>query len=433
MGQFFTDLWTNLPHLFTWLWEGVLRYNMTQWGWPTWVIDAVLALIGVIVVSSFGLVLVIFTIWLERKVAARFQDRLGPNRVGPLGLLQTVADAIKLMTKEDITPRGADVFLFNVAPFLAVISVLLLWAVIPFTSDAVGTNVNIGVIYLVAIGSLGTLAILIAGWSSNNKYALLGAFRTVAQLVGYEVPMILALLVPVMLARTMAVNSIVQEQVVWYIVLSPIAALTFFISSVAEVGRTPFDLLEAESEIVAGFHIEYTGMKFGLFFLAEFLHAFTISAMTAVLFLGGWRGPWSDQYPILGLFYFMFKTFAVYFVVMWIRSTLPRIRIDHMHAFNWKFLVPVALSNLIVTALADKLPWSAIPTITNAAGRLVTNPDWVAHLPRAATLLAGNLLVIAVALLALRWAADRERRAAEPSAPAAVHAGEHVGAHEVGG
>jgi NADH-quinone oxidoreductase subunit H len=416
MGQFFADLWANKHQLFAWLWDGVLRYNMQQAGWPEWLITLVLNALGVIIVSTFGLVLVIFTVWLERKVAARMQDRLGPNRVGPLGLFQTVADAIKLMTKEDITPQGADRWLFNIAPFLAVVSVLLLWAVVPFAPDVMGTNVNIGVIYLVAAGAFGTLAILLAGWSSNNKYALLGAFRTVAQLVSYEVPMILALIVPVLLARSMAVNDIVHGQVIWYIVLSPIAALIFFISSLAEVGRTPFDLLEAESEIVAGYHIEYTGMKFGLFFLAEFLHAFTISSLMVALFLGGWRGPFVEQAPVLGLLYFMIKSFAVYFVVMWIRATLPRIRIDHMLSFNWKFLVPLALANLVVVAIADKLPWAAVPVIRTAAGELLTDPNIVAHLPRAAVLFSSNLLLIVVTLGLLRWAANRARRGTEPEA-----------------
>jgi len=197
-----------------------------------------------------------------------------------------------------------------------------------------------------------------AGWSSNNKFALLGAFRTVAQMVSYEVPMVLALMVPVLLARSMGVNQIVEQQSGFFDAFfwtAPLAALIFFISSLAEVGRTPFDLLEAESEIVAGFHIEYSGLKFGMFFVGEFLHAFTISALTATLFFGGWQGPGAAAYPILGLVYFMAKSFLVYFVVVWIRSTLPRVRIDHMLSLNWKFLTPLALAALVVTAIADNL------------------------------------------------------------------------------
>jgi len=332
-----------------------LRNLLVGWGLSAGWVTLIMKLVGVAVVGSFGLIVVIFLIWLERKVAARFQQRLGPNRVGPYGLLQTIADVIKIFTKEHITPRGVDVVVYNIAPLLSVAAVVLLWAVIPFTSKAVGADLNVGVLYLVAVGALGTLAILMAGWASNNKYALLGAFRTVAQMVSYEVPMVLALLVPVLLSGTMGVNGIVQAQRVAYLVVSPLAALLFFVSSLAEIGRTPFDLMEGESEIVAGFHIEYSGLKFGMFFVGEFLHAFTVSALFAALFLGGWRGWGAQQYPILGFFYFMGKTFLTYFVVMWVRSTLPRVRIDHMLNFNWKFLTPVGLVLLVATAVVQKI------------------------------------------------------------------------------
>jgi len=363
-------------------------------------VSVIMQIIGVLAVSTFGLLLIIFTIWLERKVVARMQDRLGPNRAGPFGILQTVADALKLLTKEDITPIGADRPVYNIAPLLAVIAVLLIWAVIPFSWNMIGTNVNIGVIYVVAVGAFGTLSILMAGWGSNNKYALLGAFRVVAQLISYEVPMILALLVPVLLARSMRMNDVVTGQTVWYIVLAPISALLFLITSVAEVGRTPFDLLEAESEIVAGYHIEYSGMKFAMFFLAEFLHAFTISALFATLFLGGWRGPGvgdlsNPGIPVLGVVYFMAKTFLVYFVIMWVRGTLPRIRIDHMLAFCWKFLVPVSLINIMVLAVVDKL----IPA---------TAGTW----PRAGILLFTNLVLGVVILMMVGAVARRARQQA---------------------
>jgi NADH-quinone oxidoreductase subunit H len=254
--------------------------------------------------ANFAMLTPIFTIWLERKVAARFQDRLGPNRVGPFGLFQSFADIVKLVIKEDIIPIGADKVIFNIGPVLAVMSVVGIWAVIPFASTMVGTDINVGVLYSVAVGAIGTLAIMMGGWASNNKYALLGAFRTVSQLVSYEVPMIVALLVPTLLAGSMRMNDIVAEQQVWFIVAAPLAMMVFLVSSIAEVGRAPFDLLEAESEIVAGFHVEYTGMKFGVWMLAEFVHAFTISALAAVVFLGGWRGPLVDQYPLLGVIYF---------------------------------------------------------------------------------------------------------------------------------
>ncbi|MBI3763798.1 MAG: NADH-quinone oxidoreductase subunit NuoH [Chloroflexi bacterium] len=389
---------------------------LTGVGVPRDLAGAIATLLGVIVLASYGLTITLLLIWAERKLVGRLQDRLGPNRVGPYGLLQTIADAFKLFTKEDITPTGADVVVYNLAPLLSVVSVLLIWAVIPFASTVFGTNINVGVIYVVGVGGLGTLAIMMAGWSSNNKYALLGAFRTAAQLISYEVPMILALLVPVLLARSMGMNDIVKGQTVWYIVLAPIAGLIFFITSMAEVGRAPFDLLEAESEIVAGFHIEYTGLKFGMFFVGEFLHAFTISALAATLFFGGWRGPWTDQVPLLGVVYFFVKTAFAFFVVIWVRGSMPRIRIDHMLAFNWKFLTPVSLAAVVVTAVVDKLTPSS---------------EWT----RAGALFLANVILGAVVVWILAATARRQRMQEEGSRQEAKHAGPaqgaeaHAGAH----
>lgn len=320
-------------------------------------VNFIITLIGVVVVASFGLLIVIFLIWVERKIAARIQDRFGPNRAGKYGILQTVADIIKLFTKEDTTPAGADKPVFNIAPILAVVSVIMIWAVVPFSQKWIGADLNVGVLYIVAIGALGVLSVIMAGWSSNNKFALLGAFRTVAQLVAYEIPLVVSLLVPVLLAGTMGVNGIVEAQGNWYSIMfwmAPLATLIFFISSIAEIGRTPFDLLEAESEIVAGFHIEYSGAKFAMIFAGEFLHAFTISALTATLFFGGWRGPGAESSPLLGWIYFMIKSFLVYFLVIWVRSTLPRIRIDHMLNLSWKLLTPLSLFILVATAIVDK-------------------------------------------------------------------------------
>ncbi|MGH2522901.1 MAG: NADH-quinone oxidoreductase subunit NuoH, partial [Anaerolineales bacterium] len=332
-----------------------------QLGLPAPLVNVLFMIVGVVVIASFCLLLPLFLIWFERRVVARMQDRIGPNRVGWQGLLQTIADALKLLIKEDITPIGADVLVYNIAPILSVIAVISMWAVIPFAHNILGTSLNVGALYIVSVGSLGTLAIMMGGWSSNNKYALLGAFRTVAQLVSYEAPMLLSLLVPVLLARSMDMNEIVRQQDVWFIVAAPVAALIFFLSSVAEVGRTPFDLLEAESEIVAGFHIEYTGMKFGMFFVAEFLHAFTVGALTAVLFLGGWRGPFAEQVPLLGVLYFIVKSFAGYFLVILLRAALPRIRIDHMLDLNWKFLVPLSLAAIVFVAVTDKVIQQYLP------------------------------------------------------------------------
>ncbi len=347
----------------------------------------IMTLLGVIAVASFGLIIVIFLIWVERKVAARFQDRVGPNRAGPYGLLQTFADMVKLLTKEDVIPEKADRLAFNIAPILSVVAVLLIWAVIPFAPGWIGTDLNVGVLYIAAVGSFGILSILMAGWSSNNKYALLGAFRAVAQLISYEVPMLITLMVPVLLARSMGMVEMVEDQALWFIVLAPISGIIFLVSSIAEIGRTPFDLLEAESEIVAGYHTEYTGMKFGLFFAAEFLHAFTIGVLFAILFLGGWRGPGAEEFPLLGVLYLMLKASIGYFIVMWVRSTLPRIRIDHMLAFNWKFLTPLSLTLLILTAIVEK-------TFEGNAWRVPA-------------LLIGNVIVLVVSYYIMRAASRR--------------------------
>jgi NADH-quinone oxidoreductase subunit H len=351
-----------------WL-EGLLL----GWGLSPGLVAVLMTLVGVVAIAIFVLLVDIFLVWVERKVVARFQDRLGPNRLGPFGLIQPIADVIKLLIKEDITPDGADRFVYNIAPIMALATVLLLWAVIPLAPTIVGTDVNVGVLYVVAIGALSTLGIIMAGWASNNKYALVGAFRTVAQMVSYEVPMVIALMVPVILAGTMGINSIVMAQSpVWFVVMAPLAALIVFITSIAELGRAPFDLVEAESEIVAGFHIEYTGMKFGMFYAGELLHALTVSALVSSLFLGGWRGPGAETYPILGVVYFFIKAFFLYWVIMWIKYSLPRIRIDHMLNFNWKFLTPLALVILIVTAILDKL-LSGFPYWIYVSGLLVAN------------------------------------------------------------
>jgi NADH-quinone oxidoreductase subunit H len=375
-------------------------------------IDVILMILGVVVIASVSLVLPLFLIWFERRVVARMQDRIGPNRVGPQGSLQTIADAIKLMIKEDITPLGADRLVYNLAPILSVVAVISMWAVIPYAATIVGTSLNVGALYIIAVGSLGTLSIMMGGWSSNNKYALLGAFRTVAQLVSYEAPLLLSLLIPVILARSMDMNTIVAQQEVWYLIAAPIAAVIFFATSVAEVGRTPFDLLEAESEIVAGFHIEYSGMKFGMFFVAEFLHAFTVGALTAVLFLGGWRGPWAEQVPILGVLYFMLKAFAGYFLVILMRAALPRIRIDHMLDLNWKFLVPVSLAAIVVTLLVDKAVQQA--GITDA---------WA----RSGLLFLANVALAGLIFVVISGAARRLRAQEEGETPTdAGHAGGHA-------
>jgi NADH-quinone oxidoreductase subunit H len=336
------------------------------WGFPENVVSVILAIIGIVIICVFVLLVDIFLVWLERKVVARFQDRLGPNRLGPFGLIQPFADVFKLLIKEDITPEGASRFVFNLPPIIALATVLLMWAVIPLAPTVLGADINVGVLYIIAIGAISTLGIIMAGWASNNKYALLGAFRTVAQMISYEIPMVISLLIPVLLASSMSLNDIVTDQSIWNIIIVPLAAVIFLLSSIAELGRAPFDLVEAESEIVAGFHIEYTGMKFGLFYAGELLHALTVGAIFAIMFLGGWRGPGVNlPYigPFLGIFYLFIKAFIIYYVTMWFKYSLPRLRIDHMLGFNWKFLTPLALVLLMVVAVLDKVLTNANVTM----------------------------------------------------------------------
>ena len=322
--------------------------------------------IGAFILVNGALVLALLLIWITRKVISRIQDRIGPNRIGPKGLFQTVADALKLLSKEDIKPDNADTIAYVLAPILAVFAVLMALAVIPFGPSLVGTDLNVGVLYLVALGSLSIMAALMAGWSSNNKYALLAGFRVVAQLLSYEIPMVLAMLTPVLIAGTMRTQEISQAQSLylgpinlgmgWFVFLLPGAFLIYFIAALAEGEQTPFDLLEAESELIAGFHIEYSGMKFAMFFLAQFLNSFFLGAIAVVLFLGGWQGPFAGQIPGLGLVYFFAKTFFVYVLIQWIKGTFPRVRIDQMMSFAWKVLVPLVLALILFQMIAMKLP-----------------------------------------------------------------------------
>jgi NADH-quinone oxidoreductase subunit H len=326
------------------------------WGLADKLVSFLLQALGSVIVVVICFVIVIALIWVERKLAGRIQDRFGPNRAGPFGIFQSFADIIKIFTKEYITPEGAEKGLFNIAPVLAIGSVLAIWAVFPIAMNLIGADVHVGVLYIVAVGAFGILAILMAGWSSNNRYALLGASRSVAMLISYEIPMVVSLMVPVLLAHSMKLSTIIlAQQPWWFIIVAPTAALIFLISSMAEIGKAPFDLLEAESELVAGYHTEYSGMKFGMFYVAEFLHQYTVGALITIFFLGGWTGPMAEQWPILGIVYFYGKSFLVYLVISWIRLSLPRIRIDEMLNLNWKFLIPVSFVNLVVVAIADRV------------------------------------------------------------------------------
>lgn len=315
---------------------------------------------GALILLVIFIVLAIILIWFERKLAGRVQDRLGPNRVGPFGLIQPIADTVKLFTKEDITPAGADRITFNLAPALAVFSIVMAFAVIPFANNVIGTDINVGVVYLMAFGSIGSMALLTAGWASNNKYALLGGFRVVAQLMSYEIPMAFAMLLPVLLAGTMRMNGLVESQgrffgFGWNIWIMPAVFIIYLTAALAEGERAPFDLLEAESEIVAGYNIEYSGLKFAWFYLAFFMNTWVLSAVATTLFLGGWQGPFVEQIPALGVVYFLVKTMIMFVVFAWIRATFPRLRIDQMMSFCWKFLVPVVLVLFLLTVIILKL------------------------------------------------------------------------------
>lgn len=335
-------------------------------GIPVNVANVIGDIIGVLLLVLFIINSAILLIWLERKIAARLQDRVGPNRAGPYGLLQTLADVVKLLTKEDVTPAGADRISFNLAPALAVMQIVMVAAIIPFGPAIIGADLSVGVLYFIAMGGLASMGALMAGWSSNNKYALLGGFRVVAQLLSYEIPIILAMLAVVVFANTMSMNQLAAQQngtylgiiPAWNIFVMPLAFLIFFVAALAEGERAPFDLLEAESEIVAGFNIEYSGMKFAWFFLQFFVNSLLLSAIIATLFLGGWSGPFVDQVPVLGIVYFAIKTTIVLLILMWVRATYPRLRIDQMMAFCWKVLVPLGLVAVFLTALAVKLPVS---------------------------------------------------------------------------
>ncbi len=379
---------------------------------------------GVVLIATVPLVTVIFLIWIERKVAARVQDRIGPNRVGPFGLLQSVADAVKMITKEDITPTGADKFIYNLAPIIAFASVVLIWAVIPFTPMHIGADLSIGILYFVAVASIGTVKIMIAGWSSNNKYALLGAFRTIAQLLSYEVPLVLALLIPVMISGTLSMQELVRQQSgMWFFFMAPVAAIMFFIANLAETGRAPFDLLEAESEIIAGYNIEYSGFKWGMFMAGEFMHAFTACLLTAVVFLGGWWGPGVEQLPVLGFIYLGLKTGVVYLFALILRSTVPRVRIDQLMALNWKWLVPISVANVLVTAF--------LLQVIKSLGLAPVDGTLGAALPQTIILLIGNLLLGLVVFNFIRNIGRSERLADETVQVQSGH-DDHAPAHAVG-
>lgn len=344
-----------------------------------------LALPGVALITFMALGPILY-VYAERKIAGFMQDRLGPMRVGPYGLLQTIADAIKLLFKEAIFPRGVDRLLFLMAPCLVVIGAFLAFLVLPFGPRLVGADLDIGVFYIAAVTSLQTVGLIMAGWASNNKYALLGAMRSAAQIVSYEIPAVLSLLSVVMIVGSLSLQQIVGAQAGglhhWflfrYFPIMPIVFLVFFVASLAECNRTPFDIPEAESELVAGFHTEYSGFFFAMFFMAEYAEMFVVSAVASVLFLGGWHSPlptaWTGVIPWnLGPIWLIGKAWGLVFVQMWLRWTLPRLRVDQLMHVAWKVLLPTALAAavivgfLVVVGPANGFPWDGIAGVAVTA------------------------------------------------------------------
>jgi NADH-quinone oxidoreductase subunit H len=317
------------------------------------------------VVKSIILIVTLLTgfmylTYYERKALARIQVRIGPNRAGPLGLLQPMADGLKLIFKEELIPARAFKFIFIVAPIITVIPALVILAVVPVgpTVNLFGlqidlgiADINVGVLYIMAIASISVYGIVLAGWSSNNKYAMLGGMRSSAQMISYELALGLAFIGPILLAGSMSLKDIVEAQRgVWFVILQPLGAVIFWIASLAEVNRAPFDMPEAEQELTAGYHTEYSGMKFALFFMAEYIKMIAVSVIAATLFFGGYLGPFIDQAPWLGPIYLFIKVFILLFGMIWVRATLPRIRYDRLMAFGWKLMLPLAIFNVVATA-----------------------------------------------------------------------------------
>lgn len=319
-----------------------------------WLIGFIVLVIKISIMLGVLLLAASYLVWLERKLLARLQIRLGPNRAGLCGLLQPIADAVKLLTKEDIIPARADAFIFQLAPAVVALTALLMFAVVPVGPQIeifghpvplVITDLNVGLLYVFALSSLGVYGVALGGWSSNSKFALLGGIRGAAQMISYELALGLSLVPIVMLTSSFSLTAIVDAQArMPFIVLQPVSFIIFIISAMAESKRIPFDLPEAENELGAGFHTEYSGMRFGLFFLGEYVHIQVLGALTAVFFLGGWHGPYLPP-PV----WLLLKIFVVALIMIWIRATLPRLRYDQLMALGWKVLIPAALINIVLT------------------------------------------------------------------------------------
>ena len=329
------------------------------WGDAAWLTASVAVFIGFISVA------VLVLTYAERKALARIQQRIGPMRTGPFGLLQPVADAMKLLTKEDLLPGKSDKLSFWMAPLIVFVPAFILWVTVPFTRDLAIRNLELGAFYFIAVSGLSVTGILMAGWASFNKYAMIGAARAAAQLISYELPLIIAVISVVMVAGTTDLTAIVLEQgPLWFIILQPVAFTLFLLAGLAEVGRTPFDIPVAESEVMGGPFIEYSGIRWSMFFFAEYANTFAIAVLASLLFLGGWRGPapaggWVEDFT--QAMWMLLKVSAVIFLIFWIRASIPRLRIDQLMALAWKLLLPLAFANLVLTAFYLFYDW----------------PDWV--------------------------------------------------------
>ena len=321
----------------------------TQWGIPLFWLELLGMLIVAVIILVFISLSVLFMVWWERKVSGHMQSRFGPMRTGWHGWLQTIIDAIKLILKEDTTPETADKIGFLIAPIIVFVSAFMAYICIPFGKGLIVKDLNIGILYILAITTFTVIGLLTAGWCSNNKFSVLGGFRSAAQIISYEVPLTLSILGVVILSQTLSMQSIVNSQKhiwEWYIFRQPLGFLIYLVAAIAEINRVPFDIPEAEQELVAGFNIEYSGMKFAMFFFAEFANLFLVSAIATTLFLGGWNGPILPSWV-----WFFIKSFFLVFVIMWFKWTFPRLRVDQLMGFAWKFLLPLAFINLILTGL----------------------------------------------------------------------------------
>ncbi len=342
-------------------------YELAGFFLPCWLSYFLAGLVIMVILVNAVLLGAAVFVWTERRLIGRFHNRVGPNRWGPFGTFQPIADLLKLIVKEDLVPAGADKIAFVAAPVIMVSTAILMLAVVPFSKNTALADLNVGVLYVLAVTSLTSVAILMAGWASNNRYALFGAARGVAVLISYEVPVVLCLLGVVMVAGSMSLADVVAAQAIPFLLVQPLAMFVFLAGTSAELNRTPFDVAEAESELIAGYHIEYSGIKFGLIQAAEFGGVVTASAVIVTLFLSGWAGPASAY---IGWFWFLLKVGVVAFLFIWVRATFPRLRIDQIMAFAWKFLMPLSFINLLSTSLE-------VYFLRDANGSLTTNDLWI--------------------------------------------------------